>query len=866
MRKILSLVLALSMVLGMFSFAFAAELSDIDGEYYEAAVEALVELGVVNGYGDGTFKPNNEVSRAEMAKMLVIALGQKQAAEIAKGSTQFSDVEADHWAAGYINVAAQYKVIVGYPDGTFDPEAKVTYAEAVTMALRALGYKNVVESAGTWPTNYITKANELQLLDNMKYNGADDGAKRGNVAILLWNMLRKEMWAIREENQTNGMTYSETLEPMLNIKFPGFAYDDELELDEIVIADDGKVTIKFFGDATEYELTGGDLLRMVSGMKVAALVNLDDEKVLSLTCVDTMIEGRRDEDGKVAGRKYAALDTDGVYYVAVVDGKNLKAGTVASELPQDSEELTAKKIKSLVKNDEDAEKIYLIDGEWATVNDLKEGDVITEVADLGAVNGTFWAVSRETVEGDFDAFVTDDDGDHIEVDGKEYEVLAGTKFYEYSSSKDKDVEIAKADLTKKDNKYIDEEAKLVLNYLGDVVAIYFDEIKEKATSNVGWYVQTGNQWTETGKSGIRAFVTLTDTNGDEDDYEFDYSNVTSESSWAEQLTNVLSALLYDDDGDGEKETLDAADVLDLVIPAFTKDGMLVDAVLSGDYYMTDADDAIGEYVAYDLADAAGVFDADTKYFTGAASDVKVSSATKVITITPVIDDEKVVELKIEVTEGSEAVEGVTAAKVVVKTIVEDDIVTGVEARAAYVFVAEDASSAELTFDRVAKEQYTKNGRKYIGLEDNKAQELAADSAAEEGSVVAYTTKDDKISVRFELMTTDVDDGNGVVTKVDNEIVYVDGAKWLDTDVQADKDAYRNTRFVLVEASVEEDDAHNDVVVFDDVEELGKGLDKAEFEEYDRLFFATINGEDFVFIVRASEFGEDTQVNAGIVTD
>jgi hypothetical protein len=86
MKKILSLVLVLSLVLGTFSFAFAdGHLpEDIVGEDYQEEVETLMALGVVNGYPDGTFKPERTVTRAEMAKLLVEALGY---GELAEGAT-----------------------------------------------------------------------------------------------------------------------------------------------------------------------------------------------------------------------------------------------------------------------------------------------------------------------------------------------------------------------------------------------------------------------------------------------------------------------------------------------------------------------------------------------------------------------------------------------------------------------------------------------------------------------------------------------------------------------------------------------------------------------------------------------------------
>ena len=209
MKRIVSLVLALSMVLSMFSFAFAGTtLPDVEGTDYEAAVSALVELGIVNGYEDGTYKAEKTVTRAEMAKFLVVSAGLEPAADVSKGATKFSDVAADHWATGYINVATEYGYINGYPEGTFAPDAIVSYAEAVTMAIRVLGYKSVVESKGTWPTNYIAKAQELKVLKSVEYGKYTDGATRGNVALLMWNMLTTYMWDVTSENENNGLNFS----------------------------------------------------------------------------------------------------------------------------------------------------------------------------------------------------------------------------------------------------------------------------------------------------------------------------------------------------------------------------------------------------------------------------------------------------------------------------------------------------------------------------------------------------------------------------------------------------------------------------------------------------------------------------------
>lgn len=168
--------------------------SDIAGTPYEGVIEALTELGIINGYEDGTFKPLNSVNRAEYTKLLVVATGLEPATDVNKGATKFSDVGAEHWACGYINIADEYGYISGYSDGTFRPNNAITYEEAIMYTVNALGYKYALEEA------YITKAEEIKLVDKLVFTSYDDELTRGNACILLWNMLRTEMWDIENGN------------------------------------------------------------------------------------------------------------------------------------------------------------------------------------------------------------------------------------------------------------------------------------------------------------------------------------------------------------------------------------------------------------------------------------------------------------------------------------------------------------------------------------------------------------------------------------------------------------------------------------------------------------------------------------------
>ncbi|SKC58192.1 S-layer homology domain-containing protein [Maledivibacter halophilus] len=183
MKKILSLVLVLSMVLGSLGFAFAAP-ADVEGTDYEDAVTRLVALEILSGFPDGTFRPNETITRAQFAKIMVTALGVGEAAQYAGGQTLFSDVAANHWAAGYINVASDMKIINGYGDGNFGPEDQVTYAQAVTMIVRALGYEPKATAMGGYPGGYLAVGAEKNITEDVNIVDAM-AATRGDVAKMV---------------------------------------------------------------------------------------------------------------------------------------------------------------------------------------------------------------------------------------------------------------------------------------------------------------------------------------------------------------------------------------------------------------------------------------------------------------------------------------------------------------------------------------------------------------------------------------------------------------------------------------------------------------------------------------------------------
>ena len=196
MKKVLSIVLSIAMVVCLApTMAFAATTSaqsnavysDIEGTACEGAVNVLSALGVVDGFTDGTYKPEQTVTRAQMAKLVVTALG---VADYATAKTsKFVDMGAATWAIPYVEYASNLNIVNGVGNGKFNPNGLVTYEQAVTMIVRALGYTDQCkEMNGTWPAIYVQKGMALGIFSDV-VNGGANGATRGDIAIMLFNAI-----------------------------------------------------------------------------------------------------------------------------------------------------------------------------------------------------------------------------------------------------------------------------------------------------------------------------------------------------------------------------------------------------------------------------------------------------------------------------------------------------------------------------------------------------------------------------------------------------------------------------------------------------------------------------------------------------
>ncbi|QSX05139.1 S-layer homology domain-containing protein [Sedimentibacter sp. zth1] len=211
MKKLVITTLLIVLLLLTFSSkAYSIDFSDINNKDYSEMLNILSSYKILNGYTDGTFRPGNCITRAEAAKIAVMLTGYEN---ISFGMTSnFSDMQG-HWAERYVEITNVLGIVKGYEDNTFKPNQYVTFEEAVTIIIRVLGYNdevvgnnypdnylnlakklNLLENISN-PSKYMTRESMSFLVYN-SLNCHTVNIKNSNIIynskLLLNNLGRKE--------------------------------------------------------------------------------------------------------------------------------------------------------------------------------------------------------------------------------------------------------------------------------------------------------------------------------------------------------------------------------------------------------------------------------------------------------------------------------------------------------------------------------------------------------------------------------------------------------------------------------------------------------------------------------------------------
>ena len=257
-KKVLSLVLCVAMLLSVMVMGTGAvtltDSEDISPQYREAA-EVLTGMGIINGYEDDSFKPQQSITRAEVAAMIYrVATGdvEDEKADINAGAKIFTDVDADDWYAGYVNYCGDAEYIKGFEDDSFRADENVTGYQVLAMILRAVGYDKNNEFTGTnWTINVASTAAEVGMLKNVDSSvNLSAEAPRELVAEFIFQAVRP----VAEDSQTQLVHWS----PAAGDYRPDNAWNPE-SLGEKVFNLDvendadmwGRPNIEWFNDKTD---------------------------------------------------------------------------------------------------------------------------------------------------------------------------------------------------------------------------------------------------------------------------------------------------------------------------------------------------------------------------------------------------------------------------------------------------------------------------------------------------------------------------------------------------------------------------------------------------------------------------------------
>jgi hypothetical protein len=169
-----------------FPLAGQAQFSDTDGHPYQEAIQYAQENGIVNGYPDGSFKPDDQINRAEFVKIIIEAEFTAEEIESCDLSLldRYTDLNQEEWYASFICLATDEGIIEGYPDGTFKPEQMVNFVVAAKVIGEAFGYDDYPED-DFWFRDYVdslssSKAIPLSITDLKKI------ITRGEIIEIIW--------------------------------------------------------------------------------------------------------------------------------------------------------------------------------------------------------------------------------------------------------------------------------------------------------------------------------------------------------------------------------------------------------------------------------------------------------------------------------------------------------------------------------------------------------------------------------------------------------------------------------------------------------------------------------------------------------
>ena len=193
-KKVLSLVLCVAVMLSVMVMGAGAAFSDQDKIENTEAVNMCTALNIIGGYPDGSYKPEGNIKRSEITKMICVALNGGKEPNVSTNTTPtFSDVRGTNaaWAEGYIESCVAQGIISGVGGGRFSPNGNVTGTQLAKMLLVCLGYDAGIEGfvGSAWETNVNVRAAQKGLYEGLESMDTAAALTRDSAAQMVWNAM-----------------------------------------------------------------------------------------------------------------------------------------------------------------------------------------------------------------------------------------------------------------------------------------------------------------------------------------------------------------------------------------------------------------------------------------------------------------------------------------------------------------------------------------------------------------------------------------------------------------------------------------------------------------------------------------------------
>ena len=225
------------MMLSVMVVGAGAAFSDQSKIKNTEAVDMCTALNIIGGYPDGTFKPEGNITRAEVTKMICVALnGGEEPAVSTNATPTFNDVRGNAnaaWAEGYIESCAAQGIVSGVGGGKFAPNGNVTGTQLAKMLLVALGYKADIQNftGNAWATNVNVLATQKGLYKDLEKLDVSAALTRDNAAQMIWNALQAkevkyEYTLVSENGQlTSKITVKDDEKTLMQDKYNAVDYE-----------------------------------------------------------------------------------------------------------------------------------------------------------------------------------------------------------------------------------------------------------------------------------------------------------------------------------------------------------------------------------------------------------------------------------------------------------------------------------------------------------------------------------------------------------------------------------------------------------------------------------------------------------------